>query len=118
MAQQTLLENVRVLLAGKPGCRQQTVFGLPAFLLHGRLCCAVDNSRLLVRVDQHSYRQMLDQPAIRPFVLCGQPLTGWLLIDSRALGPHELLVWVEKSCRHVSSLPMFTGMDHESSPAY
>lgn len=103
--QDTLYDKLQVMMAGRPGCHEAAVFGLQGFLLNGNVCCAVDNGQLLVRVASETCQQYLGQPGYQPFYLGGQPLAGWLLVDSSRLSPHELLLWVERACDHVGRLP-------------
>lgn len=96
--------KLQVLVANKPGISEGIVFGLDGFLLNGNLCCAVDGDALLLRLDRKTYQFALNRSGFSPFLLSGQPLQGWLLVDANCLDAHELLVWVEKACEYVGSL--------------
>lgn len=95
-------------MAGRPGCSEAAVFGLQGFLLNGNVCCAADRDYLLVRVARETCERHLQQTGYQAFSLGGQSLAGWLLIDSRRMTPHELLLWVERACDHVGRLPAKT----------
>lgn len=102
-----LADRVRALLAGASGVAEQRMFGGLAFLINGNMAVAASGEGgLLVRTDPEESAALIDDELVRPMVMRGRPMRGWLRVDAAAVhDPGELERWVERGVSYARSLP-------------
>ena len=93
---ETLAERIRSALDGTPRIEERKMFGGLAFLVHGRMCCGVIGSDLMVRVPLEKFEIALRKAHVRPMDFTGKPLRGFVYVGppgnrSRA----ALRTWIE-----------------------
>lgn len=102
-----LAERVRDLVAGGADVSERRMFGGLAFLFGGHMGVAVSREGgLMVRMDPAAAAALVDDRSVRPMVMQGRELDGWLRVaESAVAGDSELAAWVDRGARYVRSLP-------------
>ncbi|MTD54557.1 TfoX/Sxy family protein [Amycolatopsis pithecellobii] len=102
-----LAERIRELLAGAPDVTEQRMFGGLAFLINGNMAVAASGQGgLLVRVAPEDTDTYVDDERVRPMVMRGREMRGWLHIDPAATRTtNEVDQWVTRGAAYVRSLP-------------
>jgi TfoX/Sxy family transcriptional regulator of competence genes len=102
-----LAERVRELVAGEQGLAEQRMFGGLAFLINGNMSVAASGEGgLLVRVDPEEGDALADGDRVRPMVMRGREMAGWLRVETEAVSdPDELAAWVARGVGYARSLP-------------
>ena len=102
-----LADQIRELLGGESGIREQRMFGGLAFLINGNMAVAASGQGgLLVRVDPEETESLTGTEWVTPMVMGGRGMRGWLRVDtwvSEAAG--QLEVWVARGAAYARSLP-------------
>ncbi|RFS87417.1 RNA methyltransferase [Actinomadura spongiicola] len=102
-----LADRIRELVAGEEGVTEQRMFGGLAFLVDGNMAVtASGQGGLMVRVDPKETDALTDGARVRPMVMRGRAMRGWLRVDIAAEeSPHELQQWVARGVSYARSLP-------------
>lgn len=102
-----LADRVRELVAGEPGVGEQRMFGGLAFLVNGNMSVAVSGQGgLLVRVDPGEAEALIDDEHVKPMVMRGREMRGWLRVDTSAVSTdNQLEQWVAHGVGYARSLP-------------
>jgi TfoX/Sxy family transcriptional regulator of competence genes len=92
-----LAERLRDQLAAVPDVTEKAMFGGLAFLVGGAMAIAASGTGgLLVRADPSRAGELTARPGVRPTVMRGREMAGWLSVDA---GPgttdDELAGWVQ-----------------------
>src|SRR4051794_38329066 len=108
---QELAERIRQLVAGADNLGQQRMFGGLAFLINGNMSVAASGEGgLLVRTDPEESAALIDDELVRPMVMRGRTMRGWLLVDAAAVrDPDRLPRWVARGLSYARSLPAKAG---------
>jgi TfoX/Sxy family transcriptional regulator of competence genes len=101
-----LAEQVRAILATKPGFSEKKMFGGMCFLLAGNMCCGIIGEKLMIRSNLEDYEALLKQKHVEPMTYTGRTLRGMVWIQPEGLKRFDAVAaWVEKSVRFVRALP-------------
>ena len=102
-----LADRIRELLAGENGVAEQRMFGGLAFLINGNMSVAASGEGgLLVRVNPDESEALIDDERVRPMIMRGRTMRGWLRVDAAAVrGASELQRWVTRGVAYARSLP-------------
>ena len=102
-----LAERIRELVAGEAGMSEQRMFGGLGFLVNGNMSVAASGQGgLLVRVDPQAGEGLIDDKHVRPMVMRGLEMRGWLRVDDAAVEtPGALQEWVTRGVGYARSLP-------------
>lgn len=101
-----LAERVRELVAVERGVDERRMFGGLAFLVNGNMSVAASShGGLLVRVDPAESEALLDGERVRPMVMRGREMRGWLRVDATADDTDWLERWVGRGVSYARSLP-------------
>jgi TfoX/Sxy family transcriptional regulator of competence genes len=103
-----LADHIRELVASEEGVTEQRMFGGLAFLLNGNMAVAASGQGgLLVRVAPEDTDTYLDDERVRPMVMRGREMRGWLHVDvaTGAASQEQLEQWVVRGVAHARSLP-------------
>jgi hypothetical protein len=93
---------IRELVSGEDGVSEQRMFGGLAFLIHGNMSVAASGKGgLLVRVDPDEGEALIDDDKVRPMVMRGKEMHGWLYVDPEG----DLEQWVARGVSYARSLP-------------
>jgi TfoX N-terminal domain len=101
-----LADRIRELVAGEHGVVEQQMFGGLAFLINGNMSVSASGrGGLLVRVNPDEAAALIDDVSVRPMVMGGREMHGWLHVDTAAI---ELEPWVTRGVADARSLPAKT----------
>jgi TfoX/Sxy family transcriptional regulator of competence genes len=102
---ETLAARVRVLLAGRPNVIERRMFGGLTFMVAGHMCCGVHDDTLILRLGPDGAADALAGGRARPMDFTGRALTGFVTVDSGALGGEALAEWLREAIAWAESLP-------------
>lgn len=102
-----LADRIRELLGDEDGVTEQRMFGGLAFLINGNMSVAASGEGgLLVRMNPEESSALTDGEHVRPMLMRGREMRGWLRVDSAALDtPNRLAPWVVRGAAYARSLP-------------
>ena len=99
-------ERVRRVLAGRSDVVEKKMVGGLSFLVNGNMCCGITGMALMVRVGAESREQALREPHVRPMLLAGRALSGFICIEPEGYAADDALAsWVQRGLDFVSALP-------------
>ena len=99
-----LAEHIRELLAGQEGVTEQSMFGGLGFMLNGNMAVAAHSGGgMLIRVDPEAGDKLIDGKQVRPIVMRGREMAGWLTVDVDT--DKEVEQWVARGVAYARSLP-------------
>ncbi|WP_067860088.1 TfoX/Sxy family protein [Nocardia shimofusensis] len=103
-----LAERVRELLATAADVSEKHMFGGLAFLIGGNMAVAASHDGgLLVRVDPEDGDRLVDDDRVRPMVMRGREMSGWLKVAAEAVVPAaRLRDWVHRGVAYARTLPV------------
>lgn len=106
-----LAERIRELVGTERGLTEQRMFGGLAFLLHGNMSVAASGQGgLLVRMDPDTAAELVDDRNVRPMVMRGREMLGWILVSPDAVADDAALAkWVARGVGYARSLPAKKG---------
>jgi len=100
------VERVRQVLAGRAGIDEKRMVGGLSFTAGGSMCCGVTGAALMVRVGKDGMQEALAQPHVRPMMLGGRTLSGFICVDpASALTDAELAAWVQRGLHVAAQQP-------------
>ena len=102
-----LADRIRELIAGEEGVTEQRMFGGLAFLINGNMSVAASGQGgLLVRVNPEETDALVDDERVRPMVMRGREMRGWLQVHTDAVSAaSQLELWVTRGVSYARSLP-------------
>jgi hypothetical protein len=101
-----LADRIRELVAAEHGVVEQQMFGGLAFLINGNMSVSASGrGGLLVRVNPAEAAALIDDVSVRPMVMGGREMHGWLQVDTAAV---PLEPWVTRGVAYARSLPAKT----------
>ena len=90
-------ERVRKLLSGRSDVVEKKMVGGLSFLVNGNMCCGITGMALMVRVGAESREQALREPHVRPMLLAGRALSGFICIEPEGYAADDALAsWVQR----------------------
>jgi TfoX/Sxy family transcriptional regulator of competence genes len=99
------VERVRRALSARSDVVEKRMVGGLSFLVDGAMCCGVSGDALMVRVGRDAREATLAEPHVRPMVLGGRSLSGFVLVDPAGFRTEaELAAWVKRGVDFASSL--------------
>lgn len=104
---ENLAAKVRTALQGKPGIKEQKMFGGLCFLHNGNMLCGVDKEKnLMVRVGPDQYEKALKMKHARVMDFTGRPLKGLVYVSPEGYKTKSVLgKWIEMALRFATTLP-------------
>ena len=101
-----LADRVRAVFAGRPGVREQKMFGGLCFMLDGNMACGILGSELVVRVGKENLEDALSQPHSRPFDMTGRPIRSFIYVAAQGIAADAgLAEWTGLGIAYAESLP-------------
>lgn len=102
-----LADRIRLLLADRPGIREQKMFGGVAFMLDGNMLVGpMKDGGLLARVGKDAYEEALTRPGARPMNFTGRTMAGFVEVDGDAVeDDDDLAGWIALAEAFVRTLP-------------
>jgi len=109
MADESLAERVRSILARRRGVTQRRMFGGICFMLNGNMCCGTLHDELIVRVLPDEYDAAMKRPHVRAFDFTGRPMKGFVVVRAKGYGTDKALEgWIERGVKCARSRPAKT----------
>jgi len=101
-----LANRLREATSAERGVTEKRMFGGLAFLIHGHLAVSASGrGGLLLRVDPAKADALLSEPHVRPFVMRGRELNGWLHVDTDKIDDANFERLVNHGIAYARSLP-------------
>lgn len=103
---EVLASRVRALLP--PGARidERRMFGGLSFLVDGNMAVGVSAGELLVRLGPVASIDDASGQYVRPMVMSGRPVAGWVLVETAGIADDRSLgAWVGRGVAFARSLP-------------
>lgn len=102
-----LADRVRELVATEPGVTERRMFGGLAFLINGHMSVTVSREGgLLVRLSPADADALVDDEHVRPMVMRGRELNGWLTVTPTSVADDaDLRRWVTRCVEFARTLP-------------
>ena len=105
MAANQLVVDVRAALSDAGAIREVKMFGGTAFLLNGNMVAAASPRGLLLRVGEERYEAVVGQQGMRPMVMRGRMMKGYVHADPAMLTARTLKAWLGEAVAFVRTLP-------------
>ena len=98
--------RVRRVLADQAGvAEKRMVGGGLSFLVNGNMCCGVRGQALMVRVGADGREQALGEPHVRPMLLAGRALSGFITVEQAGFAADDALAgWVQRGLDFATGL--------------
>jgi TfoX/Sxy family transcriptional regulator of competence genes len=98
--------RVRRLLSGRDDVVEKKMVGGLSFLVNGNMCCGITGLALMIRVGAESREQALREPHVRPMLLGGRVLSGFIRIEPAGYAAADALAsWVQRGLDFACALP-------------
>ncbi|MCH8111551.1 MAG: TfoX/Sxy family protein [Proteobacteria bacterium] len=101
-----LAARVRKALGRRKGLTERKMFGGIAFMLHGHMCCGVQDDELMLRLGPDLAAKALSRAHTRPVDFTGRVMKSMIMV---APAGHKtdasLKKWVDEAAAFVASLP-------------
>jgi TfoX/Sxy family transcriptional regulator of competence genes len=100
-----LADRIRELVATEKGVDEKRMFGGLAFLVNGNMSVTASRQGgILVRVDPADTADLVDEH-VRPAVMGGREMRGWLRVDATAVADDgRLREWVDRGVSFARTL--------------
>ena len=100
-------DRVRRVLADRAGVAEKKMIGGGlSFLVNGNMCCGVRGQALMVRVGAAGRQQALGEPHVRPVLLGGRALSGFISVEPDGFAADDALAgWVQRGLDVAAGLP-------------
>lgn len=104
---EALARRIRMFLPEHSSVTEMKMFGGLGFLVDGNMAVAASSSGgLLVRVDPEESAALAEGELVKPMVMRGRAMTGWLQVAPEALTEDATVKgWVERGVRFAKALP-------------
>jgi len=80
-----LLERVRAALAGEPRLEEKPAFGGRMFMVRGKMCVSVRETRMMFRIDPAVHETVLPRDGCRTMAMKGRSYRGYVQVDAAQL---------------------------------
>lgn len=105
VANDDLAVKVRAVLSDAGTIREIKMFGGTAFLLNGNMVAAASPRGLLLRVGKERHDAVIGRKGVRPMMMRGRLLIGYLYVDPDTLTARTLKSWIDEAVTFVRTLP-------------
>jgi TfoX/Sxy family transcriptional regulator of competence genes len=105
MTPDDLAATVRAVLAGAGATHEVKMFGGIGFMLNGNMVAAASKRGLLLRVGKDRQSDALAQKGVRPMVMRGRTMEGYVYVDPPALNKEAIGEWLGLAVAFVRTLP-------------
>ena len=101
-----LVERIRLELKDDFNITEKRMFGGVCFLINGNMLCGVAKDTLMARLGPAAHEAALARRHVRPMDFTGEPMRGYVFIDSEGLAEdRDLRQWLDACLAYVSALP-------------
>ncbi len=90
-----LTNRVRELLGDVNKVDEKKMFSGIAFMVDDKLCIAVRNDNIMLRIDSFIHDKLVEQPGCSSMIMKGKDLKGYVVVDESVLGTKkQLSYWI------------------------
>jgi hypothetical protein len=100
-----LADLMRDALSGRPGVREQAMFGGYCWMLNGNMLCGVEVGRFMFRVGKAREAEALARPGCERVVFSGRPMGGIVWVEADACLDAGLPEWIAFAADFAGALP-------------
>jgi len=102
-----LADRIRTVVRGERGLSEKRMFGGLAFLIDEKMAVSASSQGgLLLRSDPAQSESLVSEPHVRPAVMRGREMDGWIRVDAEVLETDDgLRRWVNHGVAYARSLP-------------
>ena len=101
----TLANRVRAALESRVPVEEKKMFGGLAFMVRGKMCVNVGQSRLMCRIDPAGHDAALQHEGCTTVIMKGRKCRGYVHVDAEAVKiERELNFWVALSLNYNEKL--------------
>jgi len=105
-----LAKRVTKILNNLTDLEEKAMFGGICYIHRGNMACAVTRNRLMLRVGREKYAWALKQKNAKEMDFTGQPMKGFIFVNSEALkSDKELKKWIKLAFQFTNTLPIKIG---------
>ena len=91
-----LAGRIREALAHLPDVEEKKMFSGIAFMVDEKLCIAVRNDNIMLRIDPALHDELIEQPGCSAMIMKGKDLDGYVVVDESVLGTKKQLnYWIQ-----------------------
>lgn len=91
-----LTNRVRELLADVNTVEEKKMFSGIAFMVDEKLCVAVRNDNIMVRINPSLHDELVEKEDCSPMIMRGKDLNGYVIVDETALTSRkQLQYWIQ-----------------------
>lgn len=93
---ENLTNRVRELLADLDKAEEKKMFSGIAFMIDDKLCIAVRNDNIMLRIDPAIHDELVEKPGCSAMIMRGKDLDGYVVVDESVLNTKKQLgYWVK-----------------------
>ena len=90
-----LTKRVRQALANETHVEEKRMFRGIAFMVNGKMCVTVGDSRIMCRIDPSVHENAVLRPGVSTVKMRGRDYIGWVYIDESAIpDKKKLAYWI------------------------
>jgi TfoX/Sxy family transcriptional regulator of competence genes len=91
-----LTDRLRQALVDVPKVQERRMFRGVAFMVDGKMCMTVGDTRLMCRIDPALHETAIERNGVSVLKMRGREYRGFLYVDEEALkAPRDLKYWVD-----------------------
>ncbi len=91
-----LTNRVRELLADIDKVDEKKMFSGIAFMVDDKLCIAVRNNNIMLRIDAAMHDELVEKTGCSPMVMKGKDLAGYVVVDEAVVDTKKQLnYWIK-----------------------
>ncbi len=91
-----LANKIREAFSRIRNVEEKKMFGGVAFMVNGKMCVTVRDSRIMCRVDPMKHAELIRRKGCRTMTMRGREYKGYVLVEERALKTRNALhYWVQ-----------------------
>jgi TfoX/Sxy family transcriptional regulator of competence genes len=91
-----LTSRIREFLADVDKVEEKKMFSGIAFMVDNKLCVAVRNDNVMLRIDPSIHDELVERPGCSPMIMRGKDLNSYVVVDKTVLtSKKELSNWVQ-----------------------
>jgi TfoX/Sxy family transcriptional regulator of competence genes len=103
---EALAARVRQALGGRADVVEKAMFGGVTFMVAGNMCCGVNRSDLILRLDANTTAEDLGSSHVRAWDFMKRPMPGIFAVGAGGCAKQEAVdAWVKLALKHALSLP-------------
>lgn len=90
-----LTKRVREVLANRVDVEEKKMFRGIAFMVNGKMCMTVGDSRIMCRIDPLIHEESILRPGVSTVRMKGRDYIGWIYVDESIISrKKKLTYWV------------------------